>query len=213
MFDKVGIPTVAVMENMCGMPLTALQRKVEGWIEEHAPAEGAAAELRALLAEPQPIFGESHVGRLKEMWGIDSSFSLPLLPSVASSADGGVPLVVADPGCEAAAIYAELAQAVDREVSSLESLKLPQVMYSAAEGMVLVLMPGGEVQKITPRELRAACRSPSNDLSSLPEDLRPVDSVPMGNYAISVVWSDGHQSLLPYRSFVKGYAGGAAAAA
>ena len=54
-------------------------------------------------------------------------------------------------------------------------------------------------------ELRKACRSPSNDLDNLPAELYPLDSVPMGNYALSVRWSDGHQSLLPYRSFIDGY--------
>ena len=52
---------------------------------------------------------------------------------------------------------------------------------------------------------RRACRSPSNDPDNLPDDLSLLDSVPMGNYAISVRWSDGHQSLLPYRSFIEGY--------
>ena len=56
-----------------------------------------------------------------------------------------------------------------------------------------------------PHELRKACRSPSNDPDNLPSDLYPIDSVPMGNYAISVRWSDGHQSLIPYSSFIVGY--------
>ena len=148
------------------------------------------------------------VAKLKEMWGIDSSFGLPLLSEVARSADGGVPLVVSEPGSEAAGVYRELAAAVDREVSALATLELPQVFYARDQQAVLILTPGEDgviEQRISPVELRRKCRSPSNTPDSLPDDLEPLDFVPMGNYAVSVRWSDGHQSLLPYASFVDGY--------
>ena len=64
---------------------------------------------------------------------------------------------------------------------------------------------GSELQSITPIELRRLCRYPSNDLDAIPQDVYPLDMVPMGNYALSVRWSDGHQSLIPYASFVEGY--------
>ena len=35
----------------------------------------------------------------------------------------------------------------------------------------------------------------------------PTSLVPLGKYALSIVWSDGHQSLMPYRAFVDGYEG------
>jgi len=69
----------------------------------------------------------------------------------------------------------------------------------------MIALAGGEVQSISPHELRRLCRSPSNDVGSLPDDLMPVDCMPMGNYAVSVRWSDGHQSLIPYASFVDGF--------
>ena len=274
MFDKVGIPTIAVMENMCGMRLTALEEKAEALIRRHGLPEAAADDLRALLAEPQSIFGASHVTRLREMWGIEASFSLPLLPQVASSADGGVPLVVSDPQSDAAQVYADLASAVDAEVQTLGAQTLPSVMYMAERDLVYITLvraptlqasspptlqpsrpsptavrsvacasaarrdrlhtsrrasriahrthpapppaplpigsrtrwqPDGSMQKISPRDLRRNCRSPTNDVNNLPEDLHPLDCVPMGNYALSVRWSDGHQSLIPYRSFIAGY--------
>jgi len=205
MFDKVGIPTIAVMENMCGMRLTALEERAEALIKKHGLSVGAADDLRALFAEPQPIFGASHVTQLREMWGIQAAFSLPLLPQVASSADGGVPLVVSEPESDAALVYADLASAVDAEVQQLGTRALPSVMYMAERNLVYIALPDGSMQKISPRDLRRNCRSPSNDINNLPEDLHPLDCVPMGNYALSVRWSDGHQSLLPYRSFIAGY--------
>ena len=94
-----------------------------------------------------------------------------------------------------------------REVGALEgALVRPQLRYSAADGTVQVTLPGGAPpQAIDARELRRRCRSPSNRPDELPADLVPLDMVPMGNYAVSVGWSDGHQSLLPYRSFVEGW--------
>ena len=205
MFDKVGIPTVAVVENMSELRLTDLADQVEGVISKHAIASEAAEELRALLAKPTNVFGASHVKQLKEMWGIASSFALPLLPEVASSADGGVPLVVSEPDGEAGSLYASLAEAVDAEVSALATLQLPSILYLRDQQCIKVLSTGGAEQSITPIELRQKCRSPTNTPDNLPEDLEPIDFVPMGNYAVSVRWSDGHQSLMPYASFVDGY--------
>jgi len=205
MFDKVGIPTIAVMENMSGMRLTKLQEEAEALIAKHGLDGELAAELRAMHAEPQPIFGESHVRRLKDMWGIAASYSLPLLSQVAASADGGVPLVVSDPNSEAARVYAELAAAVESEVRELNTRTLPALMYLADRQKVYIALPDGSQQQISPIDLRRNCRSPTNDMDSVPDDLHPLDIVPMGNYAISVRWSDGHQSLIPYRSFIAGY--------
>ena len=103
-------------------------------------------------------------------------------------------------------VWRRLAAAVHEEVCALESRVLPQLMYFGEQNLVHVVTPGGEVQKLTPRELRSVCRSPTNDMSRVPEDLAPLDFVQMGNYAVSVRWSDGHQSLLPFSAFIEGYA-------
>jgi len=205
MFDKVGIPTVAVVENMSELRLTELAEQVDAVVRKHALPDEAAAELRALVAAPASVFGASHVRQLREMWGIDASFSLPLLPEVAQSADAGVPLVVSNPDGEAAQLYSSLASAVETEVGALATLSLPQVLYLSETSSVQIALPDGSMQSISPIELRRRCRSPSNTPDQLPPDLAPLDMVPMGNYAMSVRWSDGHQSLLPYASFVDGW--------
>lgn len=204
MFDKVGIPTVAVVENMAGMRMDHLAEQAEALIRKHSLSDAAADELRALLSAPQPVFGESHVPQLRQMWGIDASYSIPLLPEIASSADGGVPLVVSTPDGPAAALYAQLAAAVETEVTGLVGKQLPAMFFSTEEQMVVIAVPDGSTQRIAPHDLRRRCRSPSNRPDQLPTELAPLDFVPMGNYAVSVMWSDGHQSLLPYSSFIDG---------
>ena len=79
---QVGIPTVAVVENMAGVSLPSLAADADAFAAKHELSSDAADELRALLTKRVSIFGESHVGRLKDMWGIDASFSLPLLQEV-----------------------------------------------------------------------------------------------------------------------------------
>ena len=77
MFDKVDIPTVAVVENMAGLALRARRRGRRNRGDARHGG-GAVADVRALLA--RRARRRSHVPRLKEMWGIEASFSLPLLP-------------------------------------------------------------------------------------------------------------------------------------
>ena len=50
----------------------------------------------------------------------------------------------------------------------------------------------------------AECRSESSgavilDASSVPEGVAPVQQRGVGNYALGVVWSDGHESLYTFR--------------
>ncbi len=125
---------MAVVENMSGLRLTQLASEVDAAIERHSLPAAAASELRELLGRPQPVFGASHVPQLKAMWGIANSFEMPLLPSLATAADAGVPTVRAEPEGEAAETYAKLAAAVEREVGALEGRALPQLMYSSEDG-------------------------------------------------------------------------------
>eukprot|EP00964_Phaeocystis_antarctica_P050174 scaffold29084_cov60-Phaeocystis_antarctica.AAC.4 len=134
-----------------------------------------------------------------------AAFSLPLLPELARSADTGVPLVVSQPDGDASRAYAQLADAVIRELDALRAVAKPTCMYSSEQQQVLVLLPGGGIQTIDSYALRRLCRSPSNRPDDLPPNLAPLEFAPLGNYAMSVRWSDGHQSLLPYRSFVEGW--------
>ena len=41
------------------------------------------------------------------------------------------------------------------------------------------------------------------DKSSVPTTIRPLNMIPIGRYALSIDWSDGHKSLYPYRQIVK----------
>jgi len=192
---------------MARLSLPSLDADADAFASKHALPDEAAAELRALLARQAsvPLFGESHVEQLQQMWGIDASFSLPLTPDVAASADGGVPLVVSQPTSDAAATYTQLATAVAREVRALGTRPRPQLMYLSESNQVAIITPDGGSQAISPVALRRLCRSPSNVPEAVPDDVTPLDIVPMGNYAVSVQWSDGHQSLLPYASFVEGW--------
>ena len=70
---QVGIPTIAVMENMCGLSLP-WAAPVADFAARHALSAAATAELESLFAASQAealLFGESHVPKLQQMWGIE----------------------------------------------------------------------------------------------------------------------------------------------
>lgn len=204
MFDKVGVPSIAVVENMAYLDGPE-QSRTEAFVQKHGLSKEAAAELQELLGEKQMLFGQGHRQRLLEMWGIENSFSMPLSPLVAAQGDSGTPYVVAYPDSEVAKKFGELADAVVQEVMSIkkEGAAPPSIVFNPNSREFII---NGK-QRMPPAELRSLCRSPANDPSRLPPDLAPRDMVPLGKYAISIIWSDGHQSLMPYRAFVEGYSG------
>ena len=115
---QVGIPSVAVVENMASLePLAGeLGARLEAFAAKHELTDDAAAELRELLGERQLLFGAGHRQRLLDMWGIANSYSVPLAPALTAQADQGVPFVLAAPTSPIAETYAALAKDLVREV-------------------------------------------------------------------------------------------------
>eukprot|EP00584_Thalassiosira_punctigera_P013898 CAMPEP_0172552838 /NCGR_PEP_ID=MMETSP1067-20121228/47220_1 /TAXON_ID=265564 ORGANISM="Thalassiosira punctigera, Strain Tpunct2005C2" /NCGR_SAMPLE_ID=MMETSP1067 /ASSEMBLY_ACC=CAM_ASM_000444 /LENGTH=599 /DNA_ID=CAMNT_0013340905 /DNA_START=28 /DNA_END=1827 /DNA_ORIENTATION=+ len=168
------------------------------------------------------IFGPGHKRRLSEQWGIEHTYSVPLLGKIAQNGDSGTPFILDHPNSPQADIYRQLAKSVVSEVAKAKYGKgkgggRPGVRYSPETHTIQVAEGGGteevgsdrEESAILPAELRRACRCAEcveeltgkqilNPLS-VPESIRPLSMSPTGNYALSVDWSDGHRSLYPYR--------------
>ena len=181
----------------------------------------AAAQGRAEAGGQKlhQVFGKGHRQRLSEMWGIEATFCVPLDESAARFGDSGVPLVAAAPGHPVAAKYLELAASVDAEVEALRAggSPHPAIRFEESTGMLVFEEDDGAgnvatSQSVSAVELRQACRCaacveeltgrPLLDPNSVPKDIKPVSTSPVGNYAVSINWSDGHPSLYPYASFL-----------
>lgn len=171
---------------------------------------------RAITKERQYIFGKGHRGRLADMWGITNTVQVPLVPEVASSGDKGVPFVLENPDGDRAAPFLSLANAVVREVSKLKfnATGRPVLSYQPGEGTITI-DTNGDKQVMKAADLRRQCRCALCveeftgklilDPASIPENIAATAFAPIGNYAVSVQWSDGHSSLYPYSTFARYY--------
>ncbi|MCM8534897.1 MAG: P-loop NTPase [Lentisphaeraceae bacterium] len=184
MFETLNVPTVACVENMsyyiCGN-----------------------------CDEKHRLFGSGALRKLKEMYGFKHSFEIPVMTGLSEMGDTGVPLVLEDPSGLAAKIYSDLTSSVVREVSRLKftNKALPKVEHTPGKGISFT--EGEDVSYIAPNVLRGECRcavcveeftgEQLLDKSSVPDNIQPTSIAPMGNYAVSVQWSDGHtSSVYPY---------------
>ena len=155
---------------------------------------------------PRKVFGQGHNARLREMWGIENIVSIPLLDEVAASGDSGLPHVVRYPESAVAASLAELAQGVVTELKRLSSGGGGPQLTVDREANELVYQGSS---RIAAKALRMDCRCAvcveeftGRQLlkpASVPDDVKPLSSAPIGRYAVSVDWSDGHKSLFPFR--------------
>jgi Mrp family chromosome partitioning ATPase/DUF971 family protein len=185
MFRKVKVPTLAVVENMSYFIC-------DGCGKRHHPLGSGARE------------------RLAERYGFESTFELPMDAEVSRLGDAGTPLVAAAPDSGPAAVFRELAGAVAREISRVEhgAAGAPLVRWDEATSSVLIAFPGAGAQAVSPAELRRRCacsrcrdeRTGERLLKDgeVPDDIRPLEIRPLGNYAVAVDWSDGHSSIYPH---------------
>lgn len=185
MFDKVNVPTVAVIENM-------------SWFQP----------------EPEgPVyypFGKGAKDRLVELYGFTNTAEMPILPELTAACDRGRPLVLDDPQGIAAGIYRELCDELVREISRIRFgvIETPKLYFDPEQG-ILISLPDGTESMISPIDLRLECRGAHSrqeftgerliHREDLPEDLYPVNIAPVGNYAVQIQWSSGGPpSIYPF---------------
>lgn len=236
MFDTVNVPCVAVVENMAyfekeksdnvGVDYSTLRDKfLEVLEQKEGITNDVAADVASSLVdvvqkrlkssreeeekEQIRIFGPGHKRRLSEQWGIEHTFSVPLVGTIAKNGDSGTPFILENPSSPQADTYRELAKVVARETSKVLFGKAtrPNLNYLAEAHMIQV--EGDEQGTLSPAELRKECRCAAcvEELTgkqilnpeSVSDSIRPINLSPTGNYAVSVDWSDGHRSLYPYR--------------
>lgn len=184
MFQKLKVPTLGVVENM-----------------SYFVCESCGARSHP--------FGSGARKKLTDQFGIESAFELPIDSMVSRMGDRGTPVVVGEPDSELSGSFRQIAEAVVEEVDRLEkgAIAPPEVEYDDSESRIVVSWKK-ESFSVEPRDLRrrcpcALCRDertgkPKIELDAIPEDLHPTSISPMGNYAVAIDWSDGHNSIYPH---------------
>jgi MinD-like ATPase involved in chromosome partitioning or flagellar assembly len=229
MFDTVNVPSVAIVENMADYSTYSFsddffeslgaQATQASLAQSGGPADDpslAAKQVTDLIRkaveqqrQPRRIFGNGHIRKLKEMWGMENIVSLPLLEELSVSGDSGVPYVLSHPNSELAQQMATLAAGVAKEVERLsKNAGGPVLTFDEPSSMLSF-----DGDKFTAFDFRCDCRCAVCieemtgvkllDRSTVNPEVKPMGMSPIGRYAMSVDWSDGHKSLYPFRQIAK----------
>ena len=226
LFDTVNVPCIAVVENMADYATYSFP---EGFYEALGTKAATAAAVatafnkdptKAMEAvtkvirdaveaqkKPKKLFGDGHNSRLREMWGIENIVSIPLLEEVSASGDSGIPHVLRFPDSEIAGSMTELAEGVVTELARLAKITTNVAPLAVDRTTNEVIYQG--VSRIAAKKLRLDCRcavcveeftGKKLVLSAgISDEVKPLSTAPIGRYAMSVDWSDGHKSLYPFR--------------
>jgi len=185
MFETVKVPTLAVVENMSYFVCP-------GCKEKHYP------------------FGRGAMESIVDQYGIENTIEVPMVETLTETGDRGLPVVLSEPEGAVSRIFDALAASVVRETARLENgaVTVPEVHYDKARGIV-VTQPSGEERTVSPADLRRRCRCAACvdehtgeqilKAEDVDESVHPLSIEKMGNYAVAIQWSDGHNSsIYPY---------------
>ncbi len=174
MFDKVNVPVLGVVENMAYFMCDGCDKK-------------------------HYIFGESGGKELEERFGIETIAELPITGNLSGSLDA-----LAESG-----IANETTDVIIRALGKklLDKQDRPKIDFDAKT--ITLTWSDGETSTVSNAALRRACscalcvdemtRKPLLDPASVPVDIHPDKVGVIGNYAIMVDWSDGHNTgFFPY---------------
>jgi len=187
MFDKVNVPVVGLVENMAHLDVNCECGK-----------------------SPQRIypFGQGRTQTLVELFGLENKVvQLPIMSQISEHGDRGDPVVLSDSTQlrELRDSYLQISQMVVKntkeiiEAKALHGKATPQVDYDDAASTITLTKFNGEKIHISAQTLRRKCKSAGNTNPELVSASVKVNDIqPRGNYAVSIAWSDGHNSIFPY---------------
>lgn len=170
MFEKVNVPVLGIVENMAWFACDNCDKR-------------------------HYLFGNS-TATLKDRFGLNVLAQLPMLPGISNVARK-------EDGANIAA-FAELAENLHREIGMRRVAESERPEAVAEPGRVRVIWPDGAESTIANKALRASCQcalcvheytgAALLDPASIPDDIEAEAIEPLGNYAISIAWNDGHSS-------------------
>ncbi len=169
MFDKVNVPVLGVIENMAYF-------LCDGCDKKHL------------------IFGEAGGKTLEERFGLETIAELPITGNLSGSLDVLTGSEIANETTDT------VIRALGKKI--LEKVDRPEVEFDAKT--ITLKWSDGETSIISNAALRRACacalcidemtRAPLLDPASVPMDIHAEKIGIIGNYAVMVDWSDGHNT-------------------
>jgi ATP-binding protein involved in chromosome partitioning len=182
MFEPVQVPVLGVIENMSYFECSHCHERT------HIFSQGGGHKIAAELA--LPFLGE-----------------IPIEPEVVAAGDEGTPIVARNPDSAASRAYVEIAKRLAAAVSVVKyesgSAMKPREV-SEEEGKLRIVWADGHDSRYPFELLRNNCPCAmcvdewtgkrKHLMLLLPPGFRALDVKPVGNYAIKIAWSDGHDS-------------------
>jgi ATP-binding protein involved in chromosome partitioning len=181
MFQRVNIPVLGIIENMSYF-------------------------LCPKCGERSDIFGHGGAENEARKLGVPFLGAIPLHIDIRSTSDAGKPITATEPHSLHAQLFREIAAKIWSEMQAAEGApsKAPDLMVSPASDILYVAFEGGEKYDITAEMLRVM--SPSAEVQGhSPEQrvtvankkaVRIKELRPVGNYAVRIVFTDGHDTGL-----------------
>ena len=181
MFEKVNVPVLGVVENMSYFDCTECGAR-------HYPFGSSAQSLQS-------------------RFGLTTLAELPITPGVSDLTQPENLLPV----------FHDLADNLHRAVGARRADALPRPQASAQPGHIHILWPDGSESQLPNRQVRGNCRCAvcvdENSgkrivgIDQIPEDIQAESVAPLGNYAVSIAWSDGHTTGIYSWDHLRGLAG------
>ena len=167
MFDKVNIPVLGVVENM--------------------------SYFQCDIGKKYYIFGETGSKILNQRFGLDTLIELPIIKELNSSYESMINSEFASKTVD------EIIRAIGKKI--VEKPKVPEVEFNEKN---VSLKFDNDVYTVSNHSLRKSCgcalcidemtRKPLLDPNSIPSDIHAKKISTIGNYALLIDWSDGHNT-------------------
>jgi ATP-binding protein involved in chromosome partitioning len=181
MFQKVSVPVLGIVENMSYF-------------------------LCPKCGEKSDIFGHGGAEQEARKLGVPFLGAVPLHMDIRERSDSGRPIVATDPSSPHAHIYREIAARAWGEVQAAagSAVPPPQLILTAASDALKAVYRDGDAYELPAEMLRVM--SPSAEVQGHSaadrvtvggkRNVKIRDLRPVGNYAVRIVFDDGHDTGL-----------------